>query len=299
MDEQQQQPPPQQPDPAQLLAYIQQLQHEIQGLNNRVPAVPNPAPPRVEAPKPAKPPTFGGKLNESIDSWIFHIEQYNLVVGMNDNHLIPFAASYLSEFAAIWWRHTYLEQQRLHPGEAWTWEIFKVQLRAHFRPITSEQIGRDRLHSLRQTASVANYIYAFQNIVINIPSMSEEDRLDRFLRGLKPDIHERVAIQQPASLSEACRMANTVDIIRFQSRFQPNRAPHHSKPNGVAPMEIDAIRRNTLTNQEREQLRKSGGCFFCRELGHMIRDCPKKNKRVHAVEILENDESESGKAEAQ
>ena len=191
MEQQQVQPPPYQPEPAQpappepqahqapqqfdagqLFAYIQRLEGQIQALQAHPPApIPNPN----AGPKPLKPPPFGGKLNESVDSWIFQVEQYNLVVPMATDRLIPFAASYLTEHAAIWWRHTFLKQERLNPGAAWQWDDFTTRLREQFRPITSEQAGRDKLHSLRQTSSVANYISAFQSMVINIPSMSEAD----------------------------------------------------------------------------------------------------------------------------
>ena len=61
-------------------------------------------------------------------------------------------------------------------------------------------------------------------------------------------------------------------------------------------MEIDVICQTTLMPQERETLRRSGGCFFCRGAGHMARDCPKKKKIVSAVELPEGDEdSEEGK----
>jgi Zinc knuckle len=50
----------------------------------------------------------------------------------------------------------------------------------------------------------------------------------------------------------------------------------------------------TLTDQEREQLRKIGGCFFCRGVGHMARDCPRKKKKpsVNAVETTETESRE-------
>lgn len=136
-------------------------------------------------------------------------------------------------------------------------------------------------------------------------AMSEEDRLDRFLRGLKGEIHERVAIQQPRTLADACRMANTIDTIRYQARFSPNRFPTattRSAGNGVIPMEVDAIRRSVLSGPEREALKRSGGCFFCRGAGHMARDCPKKKRVISAVETeapANAEEFEEGKEQAQ
>src|SRR4051794_34363879 len=114
-------------------------------------------------------------MNESVDAWIFYVEQYNQVVPIPADRQIPFAASFLTDHAAVWWRHTFLEQERLHPDEIWLWADFTTRIREQFQPITSEQAGRDKLHNLKQSASVASYISAFQNTVINIPSMSEED----------------------------------------------------------------------------------------------------------------------------
>ena len=120
-DQQQQEPqgqqqlPPQQPpqiNAAQLLAYVQQLEGQIQELQAIVPQIPQaPAPNPNAGPKPSKPPNFGGKVNESVDSWIFFVDQYRLIVPMPDERFIPFAASFLTDHAATWWRHIYMEQE--------------------------------------------------------------------------------------------------------------------------------------------------------------------------------------------
>jgi hypothetical protein len=62
-------------------------------------------------------------------------------------------------------------------------------------------------------------------------------------------------------------------------------------------MEVDFIRRSKLSDQEREHLRKIGGCFFCREIGHMSRNCPRKKKKttVASLEVEGSGEEESGK----
>ena len=172
LQQQQQQPQqqqvPQAPetlvDPAQLLALIQRMEAQIRDLSARIPADPQPPPPpRVKLSKPANPPFFGGKGNEvlSLDSWIFAIEQHNLVVGMGTDHLIPFAASFLAGHATTWWQHTYTEHRRLHPTMHWTWVDFTSQLRAQFQPLSSEQLSHDILHGLKQTTSVVNYISNF------------------------------------------------------------------------------------------------------------------------------------------
>lgn len=287
-------PDPPAPEPQvnvqQLLTIIANLQNQvIEMKNQQVPPV-----------KIAKPPTYSGKINESIDTWIFRIEQYFLAVPMMDNRKIPFAASFLTDSAATWWRHMY-EDPSLK-GTSWSWDDFKSHLRMQFRPIDAERLARDRLHKLRQTTSVSAYIHAFQNIIVDIPTMSEADRIDRFLRGLKADVHKWVAIQQPDSLADACSIANTIDAISFQNRSsntssfsRPTLINTPPSATGTIPMEIDAIQK-TLTASDREALLRMGGCFYCRQQGHLARNCPKKtrNRAINALEV-----SESGKEEAQ
>jgi hypothetical protein len=45
------------------------------------------------------------------------------------------------------------------------------------------------------------------------------------------------------------------------------------------PIEIDALQRKPtpLTQTERAHLIKIGACFYCRQTGHMIGDCPNKS----------------------
>ena len=43
-------------------------------------------------------------------------------------------------------------------------------------------------------------------------------------------------------------------------------------------MEINAVRRVSLTQMERERLVRIGGCFYCRQVGHMINACPNRGE---------------------
>jgi Ty3 transposon capsid-like protein/Zinc knuckle len=273
----------------QMLGYMMALEQQLQNLK---------AKDQLATPKPAPPSTFGGKIGESIDTWIFKIEQYATLNPMPVEKQIPFAASYLTDNAATWWRYTFTELEK--KNEEWQWIDFTRHIRAQFRPISTEKAARNRLNNLRQTASVTNYVNLFKTTVLDIPSMSEEDRMDRFLRGLKPEIHERVALQGPNSLDEACSMAYTIDTIKYQARltnhFRPSIATQNT--NGVIPMEIDAIR-TKLSEAERERLKQNGGCFFCRETGHIARNCPRKKKRMTVAVIEGENEEEQGKDNAQ
>ena len=71
-----------------------------------------------------------------------------------------------------------------------------------------------------------------------------------------------------------------------------------------------SVNNTGLSASERETLMKEGRCFYCKEQGHMTRECPKKKSTLSAViasvvnlsrvnEIVELEvetESDSGKA---
>ena len=280
-------------DMNQLLAYIQNLEQQIRGLQN---ASTTATTTTARTTEPAKPPNFGGKSGESIDTWIFRIDQQFLLDPATDEKKVLIAVTYLTDNAATWWRHVY--EENAQRSVVWSWNDFKNNIKTQFKPLDAEKIAQNRLNNLRQTASVAAYINNFRNLLLDIPTMAEGDRIEQFLRGLKPDIHERVALQGPGTLNEACTMANTIDAIHFQIRTQNYTQPPTSVNADSTPMEVNGIRRTKLTDAERDKLRKAGACFFCREVGHMSKQCPRRKKKTIAAVELELEDLEEGKDEA-
>ncbi|GAQ89857.1 hypothetical protein KFL_005690110 [Klebsormidium nitens] len=123
-----------------------------------------------------------------------------------------------------------------------------------------------------------------------IPNVQDEELLDRFVRGLKPRTRMEVTMRDPSTFDEAVKLADRMDSL-FTPGFGLDRQPkgrfNSTNPipilprpaNPVAdpvPMEIDALRRRLppLTDAERDRLRKIGGCFRCRQTGHIETNCP-------------------------
>jgi len=77
-------------------------------------------------------------------------------------------------------------------------------------------------------------------------------------------------------LQDACQQLCTGLAVR--SGADPAGVGSGAGPShGPAPMELGAVRSaglKPLTEAEREQLRKEGACFRCREPGHLAKDCP-------------------------
>ena len=51
------------------------------------------------------------------------------------------------------------------------------------------------------------YIAEFTKLVLKVHDLSEAEKLDKFLRGLKPEVFRHVILLAPRSFTEACILA--------------------------------------------------------------------------------------------
>lgn len=258
-------------------------------------------------PKPRKPDVFTGDKNgPHADIWCFQLQTYFQVAHVREEDRVTFAVTLLREPALMWWmdhvKKTTLEVDgHVTPTREriTTFEDFSNTLKDKFMPITRKENARDRLAKIKQTTSVLAYITAFQRITMQIPNLDPEEEKDRFFRGLKHHIQREITLKEPPTLEDMQRMAVKLDQLDFKFKFKGSNNDIPSKTTqGPSPMELDAMRvaekppKPTWTaNKENEskkfpsgkltpdlkaKLLKEGGCFYCREKGHLALKCPKK-----------------------
>jgi Zinc knuckle len=64
-------------------------------------------------------------------------------------------------------------------------------------------------------------------------------------------------------------------------------------------MDVDVVQTGRMSNEERQKLIKEGRCFYCKDVGHLSRECPKKPKphtnvspaRSRTIATVENSEN--------
>ena len=79
---------------------------------------------------------------------------------------------------------------------------------------------------MEQRTSVQTYVHDFRELALQIPDLSEAEKLDRFLRGLKPRLQRELAIRDPRTMDEAVNMAERIDTVDFASqRCSPTYSP--------------------------------------------------------------------------
>ena len=255
---------------------------------------------KIKLPTPDK--YDGSSQPRAAENFLFRCEQHFLGMSIPADKQVLFAAGLLTGGAASWWRFTCMA----HAGEEslYDWDEFSEQLLARFRAVNSARHARDQLANLVQSGSVRTYASKMQELAMQIPDIGEGELKDRFIRGLKRRTQEQVVMQDPETFEKAVSLADRYDSLwgsanLFSDRMtrrtpsgswatSARQPPLATNPlpgrttnlggSGPTPMEIDALQRKStpLTHSERAHLTRTGGCFYCRQPGHMIADCPNK-----------------------
>ncbi|CAM8884641.1 unnamed protein product [Rhodiola kirilowii] len=155
--------------------------------------------------------------------------------------------------------------------------MFARDLRNRFGPAAFYN-AEVSLNELRQETSEATYITEFEALSVRTPGFTADNLLNRFLAGLKDEIHRELVLLNPATLQIAMGMARIAEQKITASRPWQNRTwASRSLQNTMtppltitkAPTTSPPIRR--LTVAEMTARREKGLCYNCDErftVGH-------------------------------
>lgn len=289
------------PEPQNVMAFIQEQVAAIQArleteftaqLNSQLQAAmaQQQAALHQQRARAIKPPSnmenFSGKLGENPQEWAFTMDTSFNACQTPAHARLGFAATCLRDSARTWWR-----TRSADADAPTTWEGFKAELITAFQPINPVKVARDKLARLTQTNSVRLYASTFKSLALEIPGMTDDERKDRFIRGLKKNTQKEVELREPATFEEAVRIAERYDAISYRMHnFESvSGASSRGNPQGPVPMELGSISQSKsdkdkfkyekLTPQLREQLEREGKCTYCRTAGHNIKECKKLQAR--------------------
>lgn len=233
--------------------------------------------------KPSKPEFFNGCRDAlTVNSWLYQMETYlNLItlgnpqLAVEETAKIAFASTFLKGIAASWWFS--LVQSGQAPGQ---WEAFVSAVKREFIPQDSVQRSRERLRNLSQRGNVSSYLDEFRNIVIGIPGISEDEKLDKFCAGLKPAVRLEVLKAGPSTVDGAACIALNVDNAMYNvGTFNNRRASLNVF--GEQPMDIgnvesrphyrgrsfNANSRRNFQNTQKKTSFNNNACYVCQKQG--------------------------------
>src|SRR3954452_17917213 len=146
---------------------------------------------------------------------------------------LPRHARVFRGVAALWWRSFASSLRDIDRPDILVcqWPAFQQACLAQFRPVNAARVAREKLMVLTQSTSVANYAHRFRTLLLNIPDLSEADRLFLFTRGLKRDVAAMVQLSNPATWEAAAVTAENVDAVLFEGqRTNTTWTPRNQRP---------------------------------------------------------------------
>ncbi|PXF41847.1 hypothetical protein BWQ96_08426 [Gracilariopsis chorda] len=249
--------------------------------------------------KPPKPDKFDGRRDAlTVRAWLHSVEKYLCLVQIGQDvdidarTAVDFASTFMTGTAANWW-FTLVLEEKVPP----TWEAFKLCVENEFVPKDSMVRARDTLYKLKQRTSVAIYLSDFRNIVIEIPGISDSEKLARFTEGLKPHILLEVQKASPKMFEEAAKIALYINGAFYGAGFFSNRGFGFNTgfQTGPVPMEIGNVQRqNNLREISSEKMRdlKNNASFLSHKPGCLPWK-PKNGKNQQKKKIVQGNNTET------
>lgn len=170
-------------------------------------------------------------------------------MGVAPQFQIALAATFLKGHALTWWVRRGLEAAQGQHTPVTTLVEFFAAVKQQFVPLEGRQVARDRLAKLTQRTSVANNSEEFNKIVLGIPGMTEDEKINRYTKGLKLGPRKEVMPRQCTSLQECMLIANRMDSILWVTRgFGSGNQGQASTADTATPMELGAAQREFRGN---------------------------------------------------
>ena len=215
--------------------------------------------------KAAKPPMYSGDIGTDVEAWLFQVGQYAYVTNIPEAHRTKWAATYLTGKAATWWRGQVVQHGHANV-DGITWDQFHEGMIAMFKPVNAKKIARDKLAALRQTHSVAKYNFEITQLFLEIGDVGDNEKLDKYVRGLKDKIRLEVELTEPTTLKAAMTKAQRVDGITYHTRMvqtgdYTTRNTYSAPTSESVPMELGIVDAENIGDTDADTLNAIGGRF--------------------------------------
>lgn len=206
---------------------------------------------------------FSGKSGEKLSTWLCLYENALEIGGIHsDADKIKRLMFYLADDALDW----FVDQKNNGKLSSLFSEVC-AKMKAKF---ASEKI----LVAKMQDGDVKSYIKRFEAFMEEFVVKEDEIKLKYFIRGLDNYYYDRVSGQALHSYESA--KDRVLDIHERLEDDRPGQLSVFRASTQWKKTEAMDKPRSPLTENEREIMYREGRCFYCREQGHVLRECLKR-----------------------
>ncbi|XP_042974800.1 uncharacterized protein LOC122306438 [Carya illinoinensis] len=202
----------------------------------------------------------------------------------------------MEEEALVWFKGA------SEAGYFHSWEDFIKAVQVRFG--TSYDDTMEALTCLKQTNSVTAYKAEFELLSNRIKGVTEENKLNYFLSGLKDEVRIPVRMLKPINLNDAFGLARMQEEHAWLNKSLGKTTYSESAPRikggsilGV-PKGLPSTRLpyQKVSPSQMQERRKKGFCYFCEEKWHQGHKCSKpriyllEGMDILVAEIVEDEE---------
>ncbi|KAF3779114.1 hypothetical protein EJ110_NYTH33679 [Nymphaea thermarum] len=206
---------------------------------------------------------------------------------------IKIAAMLLEGDAVAWWRRKRLDIQK---GICTidTFDDFQRELRTYFMPPNAIRHAYRMVGELKHTGSLRDYVRAYQRLMLDVPDMQEQDKLNWFILGLQSWAQSDVERSNPETLEDAYVVAERLaDTQRksYTNAFKPSKKPDHGgkkddqRERKDEPSTQRQAERRTFFRKNDNSQNRVTKCWFC-DGNHLARQCPKRRAADRQLEEI-------------
>lgn len=194
-----------------------------------------------------------------------------------EQHQVVMCADQFKGRAAAWWT------SRIMSGDIpETMDGLEQALKTYFE-LDAQRIKqlRKSYRTAQQKGSVSAYNDYFNDLVVQIPELSEEQKVFDYVCGLKEEIAIKVEETDPETLSEA--MSTALDKERYTTKRETRHFQVEHHPRGQREKRGEqrfqgasrTPRRSTGSQKDKSQVI----CFSCSKPGHYANECPSRSDK--------------------
>ena len=264
-----------------------------------------------------EPSDFYGSSDPIVaEEWVKSLDIIFDYMRIDDVDKVLCAIFLLKKEARIWWEGAKLAVDM----ETLTWDRFKVIFYDKYFTRDARSLKVKEFLELKQgDMTVCDYVRKFEEGCRYVPYIARDntEKIDHFLRGLKPEIRRDVRMSSATQFREIVDKALMADLDEkeiqksYQQKrqmFTPRNPTQWKKPEQKPSQGNDKRPRVGLTSNviEKPKCTKcwrnhfgecqmgSNSCFKCKKPGHFAKDCPTLQNRVQGrVYSMTNEQAEA------
>lgn len=179
-------------------------------------------------------PLFKGHADEDVEDWIRLYERYGTALGWSDENKANNLIFALDDEARRWYSSV-LREAPTRPLV--TWEEWQKALREDFAGEHVQDWAYIQLQERRQLPGETprQYVSSILHLCVRAnTTMTEGEKVRCLLRGLRPEMMERVAISNPKTTNEFLQHLQRLTHVGTMAQHAMAAMPTHSLPGFVA-----------------------------------------------------------------